>query len=227
MDAMTPATTFQDAKRELNGFVSAYEKRLLLRLAARIPHFVNSDHLTLLGFFALIAAGGCYVASRWNPLFLHAVNVMLLVNWFGDSLDGTLARYRKKSRPRYGFYVDHVADAVGTLFLFGGMAMSGYMSERVAFGLLAVYYLLMINSNLAAYTLGKFQISYGFFGPTELRIALAVGNVALIYHPLSTVFGFTYPLYDIGGCTAIIGMTVTLVIAVTKNVVTLYRTERI
>ncbi len=218
---------FKDAKRELSGLTAAIEKKILHWLAANMPDRINSDHLSVLGLMALFFGGIGYWYSRSNPLFLHFVNVCLLLNWFGDSLDGTLARYRNKSRPRYGFYVDHIIDTFGTLFLLGGLACSGFMSERVAFGLLAVYYMLMINSNLAAYTIGRFQISYGLFGPTELRIVLAIGNIALIYHPYSTILGERFLLYDVGGVVAIIGMAVTLVISVIRNTRTLYALERI
>lgn len=218
---------FKDAKRELSGLTASLEKKILHWFAAHMPERVNSDHLSILGLLALFFGGVGYLCSRYDPMFLHLVNLCLLLNWFGDSLDGTLARYRDKSRPRYGFYVDHIIDTFGTLFLLGGLACSGYMSERIAFGLLAVYYMLMINSNLAAYTIGRFQISYGLFGPTELRIVLAIGNIALIYHPYSTILGERFLLYDVGGFVAIVGMAVTLVISVIRNTRTLYALERV
>lgn len=225
---MTSTVAFKDAKRELSGLVAPLERHALRWLVERIPTRINSDHLTILGFLALIAAGLFYwLAGTHDRLWLHAVNLMLFVNWFGDSLDGNLARFRKKSRPRYGFYVDHIVDAFGTLALFGGMAMSGFISERVACGLLALYYLLMINSNLSAYTLGKFNVSYGLFGPTELRIVLAIGNLFLLTRTTSTIFGQKFLMYDVGGCVALVGMTITLVVAVMRNTAQLYREERI
>jgi archaetidylinositol phosphate synthase len=225
---MTSTAAFKDAKRQLSGLVSPFERRALLWLVARVPSRINSDHLTILGLIALIAAGLFYwLAGAHDRLWLHGVNAMLFLNWLGDSLDGNLARFRRKSRPRYGFYVDHIVDAFGTLALFGGMAMSGFISERVAFGLLALYYLLMINSNLSAYTLGRFQVSYGLFGPTELRIVLAIGNLFLLTRTTSTILGQHYLMYDVGGCVAMVGMTVTLVIAVLRNTVELYGQERV
>lgn len=229
---MTTTTTekpaFQDAKRQLAGLTAPFERAAIQWLVRRLPERMNSDHLSLIGFFSLVAAGVCYAFSQLNPpLFLHSVNVFLLLNWFGDSLDGSLARHRNKQRPRYGFYVDHIIDTVGFFFLIGGLGVSGYMSERVSFGLLTAYYMLMINSNLAAYTLGRFNVSYGLFGPTELRIVLAIGNVALIYHPHSTILGTKYLLYDVGGVVAVVGMAITFLLAVSKNIATLYRLERV
>ncbi|MBX7223970.1 MAG: CDP-alcohol phosphatidyltransferase family protein [Blastocatellia bacterium] len=219
---------FKDAQRELNGLTAGWEKRTLIWIANRLPKWVNSDHLTVLGLVALLFCGIFYSLSPTNPwLYLNLVNLMLAVNWFGDSLDGTVARVRNKSRPRYGFYVDHIVDTFGTFFLFGGMALSGFMSYQVAFGLLIVYYMLSINSYLAAYTIGKFQISYAAFGPTELRIVLAIGNIALLYHPHSTIWGTKYLLFDVGGVVSMLGMTGILLFSVTRNTMYLYDKERV
>ena len=111
---------FKDATRAQLSLLAPLEKRALLWLAARMPAAVNSDHLTLLGFVSLIGAGLSYWYARTNPLGLVFVIAFLITNWFGDSLDGTLARYRQRLRPRYGFYVDHMVDAFGALFLLGG-----------------------------------------------------------------------------------------------------------
>src|SRR5260221_631027 len=130
------AVSFTPAQRAHSSLLAAMEKRALIRIAHRLPLWVNSDHLTVLGFVALVAAGGSYWAASREPRALLAVIVFLALNWFGDSLDGTLARVRNKQRPRYGFYVDHILDAIGTFFLLGGMALSGYMSAAVAFAFL-------------------------------------------------------------------------------------------
>src|SRR5262245_42574741 len=100
--------TYREASREMNGWTARAEKRLLMRMAALLPDGVTPDQLTVLGLLGMLVAGAAYALSGRNPLFLHLSNLGLLVNWFGDSLDGTLARYRAKLRPRYGFYVDHV-----------------------------------------------------------------------------------------------------------------------
>src|SRR5579864_3249725 len=127
---------FQEAGREQQSLLAPIEKRLLVRMAQATPRWINSDHLTLLGFAAMFFAGLCYALARGNRYLLLAVIPWLAVNWLGDSLDGTLARVRQRQRPRYGFYVDHITDAFGTLFLVGGMGLSGYMSLLIAAGLL-------------------------------------------------------------------------------------------
>src|SRR6266853_858028 len=136
---------FADAVRLQESFTARSERKALAWLAARLPLWVNSDHLTLLGFVAMILAGACYALARTNRVGLILATIFLALNWFGDSLDGTLARVRNRLRPRYGFYVDHITDAIGTFFLMGGLALSTYMSPYIALGLLIAYLLLSIE----------------------------------------------------------------------------------
>src|SRR5215475_2440994 len=189
---------FVEAERQQHGLFAKVERQVLLWLARRIPERITPDHLTILGFIAFFFAGLCYYSSRWNPLFLHLVNVCLFLNWLGDSLDGTLARYRNQQRPRYGFYVDHVVDAFGTFFLLGGLALSGYMSPAVAAALLIAYFMLSIEVYLATYTIGTFHLSFWKFSPTELRILLVIGNIALFYRPIVEIGGRRLLLFDVG-----------------------------
>src|SRR6267142_6191379 len=174
---------FKDAKREQTSVLAPLERAALRGLARRMPGWVNSDHLSLLGLVSMFMAGVGYALSRQNPLMLHLVNLFIFLNWFGDSLDGTLARYRDRQRPRYGFYVDHIIDTFGAFFLLFGMALSGYISEHVAAAVLISYFMLATNSYLAAYSIGIFKISQWKLGPTELRLLLMTGNVFLIYRP--------------------------------------------
>src|SRR5437763_7850097 len=214
-----------DAERQQTSLLSPLERTTLLWLARRMPARVNSDHLSCVGFVGMFMAGLCYAASKQNPQMLYLVNLFLALNWFGDSLDGTLARYRDRQRPRYGFYVDHIIDTFGALFLIGGLALSGYMSERVAAGVLIAYFMLAINSYLAAYSIGIFKISQWKLGPTELRLLLMIGNVFLIYHPRA--YHRRYLLYDLGGVMAIIGMAFILMVLSIQHTHALYKLERL
>jgi archaetidylinositol phosphate synthase len=218
-------TRFREAGREHTSLLAALEKRLLVNMAHRAPAWLNSDHLTLLGFVSMLLAGVFYWLARGHRLALLAVIAFLALNWLGDSLDGTLARVRNRQRPRYGFYVDHVTDAFGTLFLVGGMALSGYMSPLVAAGLLILYYLLSIQAYLATYCLGTFRLSYWKFGPTELRVLIAIGNLALFFRPTVWLFGKEFLLFDVGGVIGIVGMALPLIIASVRNTAALYRAE--
>jgi archaetidylinositol phosphate synthase len=218
---------FREATRELKSLTGSLELKALYWLAARLPPWVNSDHLTVLGFLAMVAAGACYALTRYDPIWLHLVNVLLVVNWFGDSLDGTLARHRNRLRPRYGFYVDHIVDMYGFLALLGGLAVSPYMSRWVAFGLLVIYYMLSIHIYLSTYTEGVFKIAYGKVGGTELRLILIAGNFVLLVQPCVPVAGRSYALYDLAGTLAIAGLAVTLVASTLRSTRRLYRLERL
>ncbi len=223
---MQPASGFQAAERSQRSILTTLEKRALLWLAQRLPSGVKSDHLTLLGFLSLIAVGLSYWYSHHSRAGLWLVILFLILNWFGDSLDGTLARVRKQQRPRYGFYVDHVLDACGSVFVFVGLALSGYMSERIALGLLVVYLLLSVEAYLATYTVGKFRLSFAAFGPTELRVLLIAGNVALLCGRVqATLAGGKYLLFDVGGAIGIAGMVVALVWSMVRHTAQLYRSE--
>src|SRR5437899_4064138 len=216
---------FSNARRVQQSFVASAEKRALIWMAERAPGCINSDHLTLLGFVAQILAGVFYALSRWNRYALLAVIGCLVLNWLGDSLDGTLARVRQHQRPRYGFYVDHMIDSFGALALMGGLALSGYMHPLIAISLLIAFLLLSIQSYLATYALGEFQLSFWSLGPTELRVLLAVGNVALLYWPM--IWRGHYRLFDVGGTIGLIGMGTMLVFFTARNTYRLYVEERI
>jgi len=223
---LEPAPAFRSARRHLNGLSSALEKRLLVWLAQRLPAGIGSDHLTVLGFVSMFLVGASYAMARWNRWGLVLATLFLALNWFGDSLDGTLARVRKHERPRYGFYVDHMLDTFGALFLAAGLAGSGYVDWRIAFGVLIVFLMLMIEICLATYTLGVFRLSFAGLGATELRILLAAGNVALWFNPLARVL-HSYRLLDFGGCTAIAAIAIMLAVTVPRHILKLYREERL
>src|SRR5437016_4432763 len=222
---MQLTSEFRQAERSNRSALASLEKRALIFIANHLPSFINSDHLTALGFVSLFCVGLSYWYSRYSPVGLGLVVVFLALNWFGDSLDGTLARVRNQQRPRYGFYVDHVLDACGSVFVFAGLALSGYMSERIAVGLLVAYFLLSIEVYLATYTVGKFHLSFAAFGPTELRLLLIAGNIALFWKRLVVLGGNQYLLFDVGGSIGIVGMAVALGWSIVKHIVHLYRLE--
>jgi archaetidylinositol phosphate synthase len=222
-----PQTEFRAAERAHQSLLAVAEKKALTAIAHRLPQRVNSDHLTALGFVSLIGVGVSYGYARWSQAGLILAIVFFALNWFGDSLDGTLARVRQRLRPRYGFYVDHVLDACGSVFVFGGLAASGYMSERVAVGLLVAYFLLSIEVYLATYTVGKFHLSFAMFGPTELRLLLIAGNLAVLRGPMVIIAGKQYLLFDVGGVIGIAGITCALLWSIVKHTLHLYREERL
>jgi archaetidylinositol phosphate synthase len=221
------STPFVDPIRLQESFTARAERRALAWLAERLPAWVNSDHLTLVGFVAMFLAGASYALARANRVGLILATIFLAFNWFGDSLDGTLARLRNRQRPRYGFYVDHMMDTVGGLFLMGGLAVSGIIDWRIALGMYVAFLMLSVEVYLAAYTLGEFRLSFAKFGPTEIRILLALGNTALWFDPDARIFGSRYLIFDVGGIVAIAGIELMLIFSTIRNTAMLYRAERI
>jgi phosphatidylglycerophosphate synthase len=222
---MSSPNEFRHAERAHTSILASAEKKALIWFAQRMPAWVNSDHLTALGFVSLLGVGMSYWYARYSPVGLILVIFFFVLNWFGDSLDGTLARVRDRQRPRYGFYLDHVLDACGSVFVFAGLALSGYMSERIAVGLLVVYFLLSIEIYLATYTVGKFHLSFAAFGPTELRLLLIAGNIALLNRPTVILAGRQLLLFDVGGALGILGISAALLWSIVKHTLYLYRAE--
>ena len=200
---------------------------MLIWIAGRLPGWVTSDQLTCLGLASMAAAGGAFAAMRVSPGAAAAgVAASLVANWFGDSLDGTLARVRNQQRPRYGFYVDHVIDVAGTAFLLGGMACSGQMAPIVALTVLAAYLMVTAESYLATHALGVFRMSFLGFGPTELRILLVTGALVVIRD--SRVHGGPFAgmqLFDVGGIIAAAGLLVVFAVNATRHTRALHQAE--
>ena len=216
---------FASAVRVNQSLTAAAEKRLLVWMAEGAPAWVTSDRLTILGLAAQIAAGVCYAAARWNRWALVGVIGSIVLNWLGDSLDGTLARVRQQQRPRYGFYVDHMVDVFGAVALMAGLGCSGLVHWAVAAAMLVGFLMLSAESYLATYTLGRFEMSQGLFGPTELRILLIAGTAKLITSPYATVFGHKFLLFDVGGCIAAAGMFSLALWVAMRHTARLYREE--
>jgi archaetidylinositol phosphate synthase len=216
---------FRTARRVNQSLTAGIERLILQWMAERAPEWVSSDLLTAMGLAAQIGAGLCYAWARWNRWALLVGIVCLGLNWLGDSLDGTVARVRGKQRPRYGFYVDHMVDIFGAVALMVGLGFSGFLHWQTAVAMLVAFLLLGSESYLATYTLGSFELSQGMFGPTEIRILLAVGNLALLRSPYATVLGHRMLLFDLGGTIAAVGMFAMALWVTARHTAELYRQE--
>ena len=210
--------------REHTSFLAESEKRLLVRMAGGLPAWVNSDHLTSLGAIAMFGVGACFWAGG---IALWFVIPLLALNWFGDSLDGTLARVRNQQRPRYGYYVDHVLDAVGFAALFGGLMLGAHMSLALGLAFLAAYYLLVVEISLATHARGTFKLAFLKIGPTELRILLSIGTLQLMRSDFVSILGHQWLLFDMGGAVAIAGFLIAFMVGALRNGVALYNEERL
>jgi len=213
--------------RQHNSMLAASEKRVLVWIASRLPRWINSDHLSALGLAAMAGAGVSFYVAQVEPVAGESLVVLcLLLNWFGDSLDGTVARVRNQQRPRYGYYVDHVIDLAGTALLFAGLAASGYMSPLIATLVVAAFFLVSAETYLATHARGVFKMAFLGVGPTELRILMAAGAIALITTPTVNVIGVgQVRLWDLGGVIGAIGMAGTFLVASLQNTRALYIEE--
>jgi phosphatidylglycerophosphate synthase len=212
--------------RTCTSITAATEKRLLVWIAERLPLWITSDALSALGLVAMAAAGASFAALRSTPWAAAAVVVSLGANWFGDSLDGTIARVRRQERPRFGYYVDHVIDLAGAAMLMAGLALSGLMHPTIAAAVLAAYLLVSAESYLTTHAAGVFRMSFLGVGPTELRVVLAIGALKAAGSPWVEPFdGTALRLFDIGGVVAFFGLTTAFAAAAVRNTRALHRAE--
>jgi phosphatidylglycerophosphate synthase len=215
-----------EAKRE-PGFVLAVPERRLLRwIAARLPRGVLPDDLTALGLLASLGILAAYQLSNDGTAWLWAASALLVVQWFGDSLDGTLARVRGIERPTYGYYVDHLVDAISTAAIGIGLGLSPYMLLSIGTLIVVGYLVLSINVYLESYAFGRFNIGYGYIGPTELRLILIVLNTALALGLGDFDVGdLEFTILDLIGLAIVAGMALMLVGRAARNLRELSKRE--
>jgi phosphatidylglycerophosphate synthase len=216
-----------DHQREAGFLLARAEQRALQYLVARLPARTMPDHLTVIGIIGATMVGAGYVLSRRAEEWLLLACAGLAVNWFGDSLDGTLARYRRTERPRYGFYLDHLTDAYSTIAIGVGLGLSPYMLLAVGMAIVIAYLVLSINVYLETHAFGRFAAAYGRFGPTEARLMLLVLNLAaLVFGPLGIVlYGIPFTVFDAAGLAIVAGMTMLLAGRIRGNLRALARLE--
>ena len=211
-----------DARRDLTFLLADPERRLLRAIAGRLPRWVTSNHLTVLGVLGAVSAGIAYALSNLSPIWLAVASASLVVNWFGDSLDGTLARVRRAERPRYGYYLDHIVDAFATAAIGAGIGLSPYVDLGVALALVLVYLVLSINVYLETAAFGVFRLGYGRIGPTEARLVLIVANTLLALGApgpmLTTIANWTLGLL-------VVGMLVAAAVRIAGNLAALAELE--
>jgi archaetidylinositol phosphate synthase len=179
------------APREKTFLLARPEGRLLEWIARRLPAWVMPDHLTALGVLAAIGIAVAYALSNGDPVWLWAASGLLVVHWLGDSLDGTLARVRRTERPKYGYYLDHLVDAIATALIGVGLGLSAYMLLVTGLVLVIAYLVLSINTYLETNTLGVFSLGYGRLGPTEARVGLIAINTVLALGVAPVVSGLS------------------------------------
>jgi archaetidylinositol phosphate synthase len=214
--------------RVQGSILSPLEKRVLLWLAARLPVWVSPDILTGIGVFGGIIIFAGYILSNIDKYFLILASVGFIVNWFGDSLDGTVARYRKIERPKYGFYIDHSVDSLVITFTFMGAGLSPFVNFEIATFALIGYLLLMIHAFITTYVMGEFKISYSRLGPTEARVLAILGNAVIIAlaDPFIDLFGSKFTFYDFIGIFIGSVTLISFIVSTIKKGIILSRADR-
>lgn len=214
-------------ERTSDFILAPFERKVLPRLAAALPDWVTPDKLTVLGLIASTGVAASYLLSNQDIRWLWLANLSLVVNWYGDSLDGTLARYRKIERPRYGYYLDHLTDAYSTLAVGLGLGLSPFMLLSVGLSISIVYLVMSINVYLETHAFGQFSLGYGKLGPTEARLILILLNtMALLFTPLPFhLIGVGATLFDVAGLLAVAGMFSLLLVRIARNLRALARLE--
>ena len=215
------------ATRQKTFLLARPEARVLDWIARRLPRWVMPDHLTALGVLAAIGIAAAYVLSNQDPVWLWAASGLLVVHWLGDSLDGTLARVRRTERPRYGYYLDHLVDAVATALIGIGLGLSPYMLLATGLVIVVAYLVLSINTYLETNVLGVFSLGYGRLGPTEARLALIAVNtlLALGIAPTVSVAGVGVTVLDVVGLAVAALMVAGLATRAARNLRELARLE--
>ena len=206
-----------DAVRIQTSILNALEKKVLVWLAKRQPKWMTSDDLTCIGVFGAVVIAAGYILSAWNSNFLWLSSLGFIINWYGDSLDGTLARVRKTQRPVYGYYLDHTIDAINEVIIFAGVGLSGLMHLEIALLALVMYFLITINVSINAHLKKEFRLTYASMGPTEFRILMIIINTLFAtIRPLREIsHSFTLCGHDFTfGALDYIGVVIVIVLAV-------------
>ena len=219
----------RDEQNAVNTGLTAHaEEKAKEWVCPRIPQWVNSDMLTVLGFLSsfIIAAG--FVLGFANRWYLILVVVGLILNWFGDSFDGSLARYRHKTRPNYGYYIDHITDGLTVTVLGLGLGLSGFIRVEIALAFIIMYLMLMMHVELVTYVENEFKYSFGLFGPTEFRIIGILLAVVMFFLPVKyfDIWEYTLTQYDLFATFAVVVMFIILISSIVSKGVELDEIDR-
>ena len=211
----------ENAERIQTSILNKLEKKALIWLAERQPEWVTSDHLTYLGVAAAVLyALFCWLAN-YNLNYFWASSLCLVINWYGDSLDGTLARVRQTQRPKYGFFIDHSLDALTTCLFCIGLGLSPLMQMNIALFIMGGYLCMSIYTYISTIILGQFRLTYASMGPTEMRLILIAVSILYIYNPWPyltfSVFAQQWSVFDCMGALVAMGLFIIYIVSIAKD----------
>jgi phosphatidylglycerophosphate synthase len=190
----------RDSQQAINTAITAKaEERAKEIICPKIPEWIGPDHLTIIGVVGIVIVSTGFVLGFLNRYYLILVPLGLIINWFGDSFDGSIARYRKRTRPNYGYYIDKMVDAIVMIILGLGLGLSGFVKIEIAILFTAVYLAMMINVDLLVYVKGEAKNSFGWLGPTEARIIGIIISIVMFFIPVKSydIYGYLVTQYDI------------------------------
>lgn len=219
----------RDEQNAINtGITAKAEEKAKEWICPRIPAWVNSDMLTVLGFLSSFIIASGFIFGFSNRWYLILVIVGLILNWFGDSFDGSIARYRKKTRPNYGYYIDHVVDGLVVLILGLGLGLSGFFKIEIALAFVIMYLILMIHVELITYVQNEFKYSFGLVGPTEIRIIGILLTIVMFFLPVKyfDILGYTLTQYDFFASFAVVVMGMIILFSILSKAIELDKIDR-
>ena len=196
-------------------------------ICPRIPEWINSDHLTVLGYIGMIITALGFVLGFMNRWYILLIPFGLFVNWFGDSFDGSIARYRKKTRPKYGYYIDKIVDAIAVITLALGIGLSGFFKIEIALLFACVYLALMSHVDLVTHVQGQNRNAFGLFGPTEIRIVGVLFSIYMFFSKVHyfNVYGYIATQYDIVLFAITVIMAGVLFVSIIKKGIELHKID--
>ena len=218
----------RDSQEAINtGLTAKTEEKLKEIICPRIPEWMSPDHLTVIGILGIIIVSAGFVLGFLNRYYLAFVPLGLIINWFGDSFDGSIARYRKRTRPNYGYYIDKIIDAVVIIIFALGLGLSGFVKIEIALLMASVYLALMLNVDLLVYVKGQSKNSFGLFGPTEIRIIGIIVAIIMFFIPVNSydIYGYLVSQYDIVVFALSVLMFLILIINIIRNGIKLHRED--
>ena len=203
------------------------EEKAKAWICPRIPEWINPDHLTVLGYIGMIITGLGFVFGFMNKWFILLIPFGLLVNWFGDSFDGSIARYRKKTRPKYGYYIDKIVDAVAVITLTLGVGLSGFFKIEIALLFASIYLALMSHVDLVTHVQGQNRNAFGLLGPTEVRIIGVLFSIYMFFSKVHyfDIYGYIVTQYDIALFVLSVVMAVILLVSIFKKGIELHKID--
>lgn len=211
----------ENAERIQTSLLNRLEKKTMDRLVRIQPEWVTSDMMSYLGLFAAIGYAICCWLANCNVYFFYASSFFLALNWYGDGLDGTMARFRGTQRPKYGFFIDHTLDALTTCLFCLGLGLSPMMMLSISLFIMGGYLCMSIYTYVSTIVLGKFRLTYASLGPTEMRLIIVAVSILYIYFPLSdvglTIGGLFFTVYDLLGSAVAAGLFIVYIVSMAKD----------